>query len=164
LTQHSAVASLFIIVQNKSGQKNADFEEWIRRFEKGNHYGLHNGMKFKLIDLGHISYSMKITEQHLSSPSTCHGGAVAGLMDAVLGTAALTLAFSRNQLCSTVEFKMNYFVPVKLNDALVGVGKVENAGKRLVVTRADIKNQDDRVVAIGQGTFNLYPMDKREFP
>ena len=60
-----------------------------------NHYGRANGMALTVPAPGQAEYRMTIKEEHLSSPNTCHGGVLAGLMDAALGAAALSLAFTR---------------------------------------------------------------------
>ena len=129
-----------------------------------NQYGQANGMTLSLTAPGEISYTMTVRPEHLSSPGTCHGGVIAGLMDSALGAAALSLAFTAGELGSTVEFKINYLHPVRLHDELVATGRVEHSGKTLVVATADIRcPARDIVVARGLGTFNRYPADKRDF-
>ncbi|HEX8350971.1 MAG TPA: PaaI family thioesterase, partial [Hymenobacter sp.] len=96
-----------------------DLAPLIAAYNKINHYGRTNGMALHVEAPGDATYTMTIREEHLSSPGTCHGGALAGLMDAALGAAALTLAFPAGELVSTVEFKINYLHPVYLHDALV---------------------------------------------
>ena len=129
-----------------------------------NQYGQANGMTLSMTAPGQVSYSMTIGPEHLSSPGTCHGGVIAGLMDSALGAAALSLAFTAGELVSTVEFKVNFLHPVRLHDQLVATGLVEHAGKTLVVATAAIHcPARDIVVARGLGTFNRYPADKRDF-
>ena len=129
-----------------------------------NSYGRANGMVLTVSEPGEVQYAMTIREEHLSSPGTCHGGVVAGLMDAALGAAALSLAFTSGELVSTVEFKINYLHPVRLHDHLLARAHVEHAGKTLVVTSAAIEcTTRSLVVARGMGTFNRYPADKRDF-
>lgn len=129
-----------------------------------NQYGQVNGMTLTMTEPGVVEYTMTIRPEHLSSPGTCHGGVVAGLMDSALGAAALSLAFTAGELVSTVEFKINYLHPVRLHDELVAHGRVEHAGKTLVVASADIAcPARNLVVARGMGTFNRYPADKRDF-
>ena len=130
-----------------------------------NSYGRVNGMDLTVTQPGEIVYTMTIRDEHLSSPGTCHGGVVAGLMDAALGAAALSLAFTAGELVSTVEFKINYLHPVRLHDHLVARATVEHSGKTLVVSSAFIgcPTRDNLVVARGMGTFNRYPADKRDF-
>lgn len=130
-----------------------------------NHYGRSNGMELAVTQPGQVHYTMTVQEDHLSSPGTCHGGVLAGLMDSALGAAALSLAFTAGELVSTVEFKINYLHPVHLHDALLAQAAVEHSGKTLIVSSAQIicPARDNLVVARGMGTFNRYPATKRNF-
>lgn len=141
-------------------------EQMVGMYNQINHYGRMNGMRLHVAQPGEVEYRMGIREEHLSSPGTCHGGVLAGLMDAALGAAALTLAFTTQELVSTVEFKMNFLHAVHLHDALLARAQVEHQGKKLVVTRCVIYRVDaagETAVAQGLGTFNRYPAGKREF-
>lgn len=130
-----------------------------------NAYGRANGMELQVLRPGEVRYTMTVREEHLSSPGTCHGGVLAGLLDAALGAAALSLAFTAGELVSTVEFKINYLYPAHLHDHLVAHAVVEHSGKSLVVSSATIScpAHENRVVARGLGTFNRYPASKRDF-
>lgn len=134
-------------------------------YNRINQYGQANSMELVLNQPGDVRYTMTIRDEHLSSPGTCHGGVLAGLMDSALGAAALSLAFTAGELVSTVEFKINYLHPVRLHDQLVAHGIVEHSGKTLVVSSAIITcpTRDNLVVARGLGTFNRYPATKRDF-
>lgn len=140
-------------------------EKWIEMIQHYNHinkYGADNQMNLEILEPGHILYTMPIADKHLSSPNTCHGGVIAGLMDSVIGTAALSKAFEENNLVSTVEFKINYLQPVHLGDVLVGEGKIDFKGKSTIVSSGKITKQaTGALVAIGTGTFNVYPLAKR---
>lgn len=129
-----------------------------------NKFDQSNGLKLTVHEPGNVEYEMEVLEQHLSSPFTCHGGAISGMMDAVIGSAALSLAFTEEKLVSTVEFKLNYFKPVHLGDILIGRGTIEFKGKRLICAHGRIEKKESKeLVAIAQGTFNIYPMEKRDF-
>lgn len=141
-----------------------DMNQFITLFKSINKYDLSNGLTFTINAPGSISYHMKISEQHLSSPNTAHGATVAGFMDCVLGLSALSQAVTENNLTSTVEFKINFIRPVKLGEELVGNGKVIHKGKTLIISSGEIKNaQTNELVAMGQGTFNTYPFSKKDF-
>lgn len=121
-------------------------------------------MTLKVIRPGEVEYHMLITENHLSNPLAAHGGAVSAMMDAILGVAALSLSVERNELVSTVEFKLNYYAPISLGDKLLGRGKVTYEGKRLIFSEGTIfsQNEDMKVVSKGLGTFNAYPISKNQ--
>lgn len=133
-------------------------------FRSMNKYDADNGMTFEVHSPGSITYKMTILEKHLSSPNTAHGASIAGLMDAVLGFSALSEAVTDNNLTSTVEFKINYIRPVKLGDELIGTGKVVHKGKSLIISSGEIRvASTNELVAMGQGTFNTYPIAKKDF-
>ncbi|RZL15934.1 MAG: PaaI family thioesterase [Hymenobacter sp.] len=143
-----------------------DWPALVAHYNRINLYGQANGMALSVPAPGKAEYRMVIQEAHLSSPGTAHGGVLAGLMDAVLGAAALTLAFTAGELVATVEFKINYLRPVHLGDELLAVAQVEHAGKSIVVVSGTIYQQGTEgagpAVAQGLGTFNRYPASKRE--
>ena len=144
-----------------------DLATMVAAYDQMNHFGRSNGMVLAVSRAGQVEYRMTIRDEHLSSPNTCHGGVLAGLMDAALGAAALSLAFTKLEFVSTVEFKMNYLHAVHLHDVVVARGVVDHAGNSLVVSSCVIyrvkDGQDDVAVARGLGTFNRYPATKRDF-
>ncbi len=87
---------------------------------------------------------------------------IAAMMDGVIGVAALSLVASEGRLVSTVEYKINYFKPVNLGDILLGKGKVDNIGQRIIHSSGEIYNQNNEVVAKAMGTFNAYPIEKSD--
>lgn len=144
--------------------ENQNYKQLIELYNQFNHFAKDNGMTLEIPEVGHAISEMKIVEKHQSAPGHCHGGVISGLMDATLGGSALSYAFAQGKLCATVEFKINYFLPVKLHDELIAEANLEHTGNRLVHTICDIKNKKTgKVVAKGIGTFNLYPMNKQTF-
>lgn len=136
----------------------------IEIYKKINIFEQENGLELTVNKPGESYYEMTILDKHISSPNTCHGGVVAGMMDSVIGSAALSLAFKTNHLVSTVEFKINYFKPVHLGDVLVGEGKVDFEGKKLISSSGEIRDKETgELVAKAMGTFNKYPLAKRDF-
>lgn len=139
-------------------------KNFIELFKSINKYDIDNAMTFEITSPGHISYKMVIQEKHLSSPNIAHGAAIAGFMDCVLGLSALSEAITKDNLTSTVEFKINYIRPVKLGEELIGVGNVVHKGKSLIISSGEIRiSATHELVAMGQGTFNTYPFAKKDF-
>jgi uncharacterized protein (TIGR00369 family) len=139
-------------------------KNFIELFKQINKYDLDNAMSFEIHSPGSITYKMVVQEKHLSSPNTAHGAAIAGFMDCVLGLSALSEAITKDHLTSTVEFKINYIRPVKLGEELIGTGKVVHKGKSLILSSGEVRiSGSNELVAMGQGTFNLYPFAKKDF-
>ncbi|MEN8929305.1 MAG: PaaI family thioesterase [Flavobacteriales bacterium] len=142
------------------------FENPIEIYKRINRFSQENGMELTVKIPGESIYTMEVLEKHLSSPNVCHGGVVAGFMDSVLGSAALSLSLKDNALVSTVEFKINYFKPVYLGDKLLGKGKVDFEGKKLIASTGEIyvvKEGKETLIAKAIGTFNKYPLEKTQF-
>ena len=137
-----------------------NFDPIILAYKKGNNFGRLIEMEFELFNPGELEYKIKITEVHLATPYAAHGGVVSALMDSVLGISALSRVCTDDKIVSTVEMKLNFLAPVRLGDQLTGTAIVLSKGNRIVVTEAEIKNQNGLLVAKGMGTFNAYPKEK----
>ena len=119
-------------------------------------------LKFSEKGPGDIEYKLAIQRKHLSSPGVGHGGVIAAMMDAIIGTTALSKVFPEKKLVSTIEFKINYFKPIFEDDILIGTGEVEFQGKSIIACSGKIIKLDTgELVSKSLGTFNIYPMEKR---
>ena len=127
-----------------------------------NHFGKTLGMDFKIIDPGLVHYYITIKQEHLATPLAAHGGVISALMDGLLGVTALSISSKDHHIVSTIEFKINFLSAAFEGDTLQGIGKVENQGKRLIVTSGDIicPARNNTVIAKAMGTFNTYPAEK----
>lgn len=132
----------------------------IQLYEKANHFGNQLGMELNVHAPGHVSYTMQIQKEHLATPIAAHGGAVASLVDGTLGVAGLSLVSEEGKVVSTIEFKVSYFKPVLEGDTLVASGKVIQGGKRILFIECEVVNQNNVIIAKGNGTFNAYPANK----
>lgn len=121
------------------------------------------GMKLKVHEPGKITYTLEINENHLTVPDQVHGGVISAMMDAVLGVTALSLAVSNGNFCSTVEYKLNFFSTGKPGDILEGSAVVDFAGSRIICTSGTIIDLNSgRTIAKGMGTFQQYPISKKQ--
>ena len=66
-----------------------------------------------------IIQTLKVKENHLGAPDTCHGGVLASLMDSVLGLTTWVDSVPKGFYCSTVEFKIIYLNRAMLGDVIV---------------------------------------------
>ncbi|MFT5824291.1 MAG: hypothetical protein ACI8ZM_005557 [Crocinitomix sp.] len=133
----------------------------IKTYQQTNQFGKLLGIELTKFEEDGIEYRLEVKQEHLATPTTAHGGLIAGFMDGVLGLAALYVSSENSNLVSTVEFKINYISPVRVGDVLIGQGKTISAGKRIIVTEGKIFQADSgKLVAIATGTFNAYPYQK----
>lgn len=132
-------------------------------YRKVNAFGRLMEMEFEVLEPGEVTYSMKVREEILATPTAAHGGALAGMMDGVLGVAALTSVADQGKLVATVEFKINYLNPAFLAKQLNGHGKVLQQGNRIIISEGEITGEDGKVICKAIGTFNAYPISKASF-
>ena len=112
---------------------------------------------YRVVDIGpgHIKTLLKISKKHLSPSGAVHGGVLSTFVDFSMG-AALFDGLKKGELCSTIEFKINYISPVKLGETIYCDAKIKFKGRSHAVTEAHVYRQAGRDVAMAVGTYNLY--------
>lgn len=83
-----------------------------------------------------LPYSERVTQQQ----GGFHGGAMGALADIAGGYAALTVAPPEAEV-TTVEYKINFLAAFR-DGELRATGRVAKAGKRIIVTTADVVHVD----------------------
>jgi len=83
-----------------------------------------------------LPYSSKVTQQQ----DGFHGGAIGALADIAGGYAGLTQAPDGMEV-TTVEYKINFLAALR-DGELRATGRVAKAGRRVIVTRAEVLHVD----------------------
>ncbi|MFZ4289386.1 PaaI family thioesterase [Variovorax sp. HJSM1_2] len=98
----------------------------------------HLGARLLRVDKGvcevALPYSDKVTQQQ----GGFHGGAMGALADIAGGYAALTHCEEGMEVV-TVEYKVNFLAAFQQGE-LVATGRVLKAGKRIIVTSAEVQH------------------------
>jgi uncharacterized protein (TIGR00369 family) len=127
----------------------------IEQYVESNHFGRLIGMDFEIINPGEVTYKLTITKDHLATPYAAHGGCLSALMDATMGVAALSMVEKEFCVVSTIEMKLSFLEAVLNNDKLKATSKILRRGGRIIFAEAEIKNQNEKLVAKGSGTFSI---------
>lgn len=97
-----------------------------------------------------LPYSERVTQQQ----GGFHGGAMGALADIACGYAAMTSVPPESEV-TTVEYKINFLAGFQGGE-LVATGRVVKAGKRIIVTSAEVVHHDglghERACALMQQT------------
>jgi uncharacterized protein (TIGR00369 family) len=103
-----------------------------------------------------LPYSERVTQQQ----GGFHGGAMGALADIAGGYAALTVTVEDAEV-TTVEYKINFMAGFK-DGELRAVGRVAKAGKRIIVTTAEVTHvaADGRESACALMQQTLVPVPK----
>ena len=111
------------------------------------------GLKFTKLEKGYSQCTLEVVDKLLNPHKVVHGGVVYSMADTGMGAAAYT-NLGKNELCATIEIKINYFKAIKAG-VLTCNTKVIHQGKKLVTMDSEILN-DDQIVAKALGTYSIF--------
>ena len=111
------------------------------------------GLHFTKYEKGISQCKLTVTKQLLNPHNVVHGGVLYSMADTGMG-AALYSHLSDDELCATVEIKINYFKAVKTGHLICNT-KLIHAGRRIAALESDIMN-DGVLVSKVTGTYSIF--------
>ncbi|WP_242616785.1 PaaI family thioesterase [Rivibacter subsaxonicus] len=117
---------------------------WLRVHESFLRQGLmrHLGAELVSVEHGAVAIRLPHSERVTQQQGGFHGGAIGALADIAGGYAALTVAEEGSEVTS-VEYKIN-FLAAFTGGTLEARGRVLRAGKRIIVTMAEVVHLDEQ--------------------
>ena len=113
----------------------------------------HNGgILFRTISENEYEFKTKINENHLNAARITHGGFIAALADAGIGTAAHRA--TGENICVTISLELKFISQVKLDQELIGLAKVQKKTKSLVFFTCELK-ADNKIAATASGVWKI---------
>ena len=113
----------------------------------------HNGgILFRTISENEYEFKTKINENHLNAARITHGGFIAALTDAGVGTAAYRT--SGENTCVTISLELKFISQVKLDQELIGLVKVQKKTKSLVFLTCELR-ADNKIAATASGVWKI---------
>ena len=113
----------------------------------------HNGgLLFRTISENEYEFKTTIKENHLNAAGITHGGFIAALVDAGVGTAAHRS--TGENLCVTISLELKFISSVQLNQELIGLVKVQKKTKSLVFLTCELKT-DGKIAATASGVWKI---------
>ena len=110
------------------------------------------GLSFKKIDDDNYEFSGKIQDMHLNTGGIAHGGYLATIADAGMGTAAHMIASGKR--CVTINLEIKFLSPGKLGDDLTGKVQILKKTKTLIFINCIISNSKG-IVSSASGTWKI---------
>ena len=120
----------------------------------------HLGARLVRVEPGLCEVALPYSQQVNQQQGGFHGGAIGALADIAGGYAALTQLADDTEV-TTVEYKINFLAAFQ-DGELRAVGRVARAGRRLIVTTADVTHlgADGRQSACALMQQTLVPVPK----
>jgi acyl-CoA thioesterase len=111
------------------------------------------GLEFSKFEQGFSQCVLQIKEEHFNPHNVVHGGVLYSMADTGMGAALYSL-LDKDELCATIEIKINYFKSVK-RGTLICDTKVIHKGKTIGALESEIRN-GEALVAKANGTFSIF--------
>ena len=112
--------------------------EEFKQISTSNGFMKHNsGVLFRSISENEYEFKTKINENHLNAVKITHGGFIAALADAGVGTAAHRATYPN--ICVTISLELKFISQVKLGQELIGLVKVQK--KNQVISFFDLRTK-----------------------
>jgi uncharacterized protein (TIGR00369 family) len=111
-----------------------------------------NGAVTAVDEEGHIELAFEVRENMLNPMGAIHGGAVAAIIDEVLG---FQIFLKSDEGAAYVSMTMNvdFLKAAKVGDIITGLPKVIRIGRRTANVRCVLQNQKGELVAQGVSNF-----------
>jgi len=111
------------------------------------------GLRFTKIKKGFSRCIIDVNKKLYNPHKVVHGAVMYTMADTGMGGALYT-CLKKNELCATIEVKINYFKAIR-EGVICCDTKVINKGKRIAVMESEIKN-DEKIVAKATGTYSIF--------
>jgi len=115
------------------------------------------GFEVSTQEAGRSLATLTSGDAHLNPHGIVHGAVLYALADTGMG-AALTQALEPEELCSTIEIKINYFRPA-LPGPLRCETRLIHRGRRTGALESEVFNEAGKLLARATGTFMILRQD-----
>ena len=125
---------------------------------KGFHpFGELIGFQFTKARKGYSQCVLDVDEKLFNPHGVLHGGVLYAMADTGMGGALYAL-LDKEELCATIEVKINYFKVVKSGNVTCDT-KVVNKGNKVAVMESELLN-NGVLVAKALGTYSIFNIKK----
>lgn len=115
------------------------------------------GFRIVAVDKGEITLTGKPGKESLNLIGSVHGGWTASILDSAMALATLASLDEKHDF-TTLDIKINYLRPITLEIGEVKAeGRIINAGRRIALCEATVKDSKGRLLAHGTGTCLIIP-------
>ena len=105
------------------------------------------GMTVNIIKPGVAEVRMTVSKNMVNGHNTCHGGFIFSVADSAFAFACNCY----NDVTVASGADINYLYPAKLDDELVATASETHRGRRSGVYDVEVRNQDNRLIAVFSG-------------
>ena len=136
-------------------QLNPKWVDFIKSVVNGS--GYFKNQKMKIVDLkyGESFVEIELDRKHLQGYGYVHGGVYSALIDSA-GFFCVYTRVEGDDSAATIEMKVNYLSSVK-SGKLLAYARCITLGKSIGLAEVSIKNEEDKLLALGTMTVMVKP-------
>tara|TARA_B100002052_G_scaffold165447_1_gene150682 strand:- start:144 stop:548 length:405 start_codon:yes stop_codon:yes gene_type:complete len=111
----------------------------------------HNGgLLFRMVSEYESEFKVLINENHLNRAGITHGGFIASIIDAGIGTGVHRA--TNDNVCVTISLDIKFIGSTKKGDEILGNVKIEKITNTLVFASCKLKSRD-KIIATASGVW-----------
>jgi uncharacterized protein (TIGR00369 family) len=129
-------------------------------------FNRHLGLKVAFLDIDRAGYRFTMKDELIGNTvhGVLHGGVISAVLDTTGGLTATASALQRMKgrtraeitdwiaRVGTIDMRVDYLRPGR-GTAFHSSGTVMRTGRKVAVTRMELKNQENLLIAVGTGTY-----------
>lgn len=110
------------------------------------------------VEEGALTFEYVVRHDMTNPIKTMHGGAIAGIMDDIIGATVFSLGLS--EIYTTVNLNVDYFAPATEGNIIVANAKVIKKGRQIIHVICDLRmKQSNKLLA--HGASNLIRLERK---
>ena len=111
----------------------------------------HNGgLLFRMVSEYESEFKVLVNENHLNRAGITHGGFIASIIDAGIGTGVHRA--TNDNVCVTISLDIKFIGSTKKGDEILGNVKIEKITNTLVFASCKLKSRD-KIIATASGVW-----------
>ncbi|WP_264739044.1 PaaI family thioesterase [Cytobacillus firmus] len=127
----------------------SSYLQWLKsEFEASPFWG-HMGITFERLEPGEVIIKMPVKKELLNSNSVMHGGAIASILDSIIGA---TIRSTREVRVATISLTTQFVAPFT-EGTLFASATIINPGKRIQYVESKAMNDEGEIIGTALGTF-----------
>ncbi|MFC4353095.1 PaaI family thioesterase [Fodinicurvata halophila] len=112
------------------------------------------GLRITAWEIDRIEIALQVDRKHLNRGQALHGGMVSTLADAACGGSGTHPEMPEGQRRAvTLSLNIHFIGPGREGSRLMAVGEKIGGGRSIFFSRCEIRDEDGKLVATGEGTF-----------
>ena len=117
----------------------------------------HNGgLLFRMVSEYESEFKVLVNENHLNRAGITHGGFIASIIDAGIGTGVHRA--TNDNVCVTISLDIKFIGSTKKGDEILGNVKIEKITNTLVFASCKLKSRD-KIIATASGVWKKTSYD-----